>query len=97
MTRTAQPLVGRDHELHALERLLGDAREGASRFVIVTGEPGIGKTALLDELARRAAADGWLVLQGGATEPTRTGVWFAGPAESTRQTGQAAPPPRAAT
>jgi DNA-binding NarL/FixJ family response regulator len=71
MTELAHALVGRDHELDALERLLRQVCAGSSRFVVVSGEPGIGKTSLLGELARRAAAAGCLVLEGTATELER--------------------------
>jgi DNA-binding CsgD family transcriptional regulator len=47
-------LVGRERELAILERLLGDAREGRSGALLVVGEPGIGKSALLDEAVRMA-------------------------------------------
>ena len=43
----------------------------SSRFVIVSGEPGIGKSSLVAELARRAEAAGCLVLEGRATELER--------------------------
>ncbi|PXY36406.1 LuxR family transcriptional regulator [Prauserella flavalba] len=38
-------------ERETLERLLADVRAGRSRTLVVRGEPGIGKTALLDHLA----------------------------------------------
>ncbi len=41
-------LRGRDAESAALGRLLGAARSGESAALVVRGEPGIGKTALLD-------------------------------------------------
>ncbi len=56
------PLVGRREEQDALERTLTDARLGSSRNVVVSGEPGIGKTALLDWAAGRARAEGMDVL-----------------------------------
>jgi DNA-binding CsgD family transcriptional regulator/tetratricopeptide (TPR) repeat protein len=71
MTHTAQPLVGRDHELHALDRLLQEVCAGSPRLVVLSGEPGIGKTSLIAELARRAQRAGCLVLQGRATELER--------------------------
>lgn len=71
MNEIAYPLVGRDRELDALERLLRQACAGPSRFVVVRGEPGIGKTCLLAKLARRGGAAGCLVLQGRATELER--------------------------
>jgi DNA-binding CsgD family transcriptional regulator len=49
------PLVGRAAESAALEQLLAAVRGGESRALVLHGEPGIGKTALLDFLAERAA------------------------------------------
>src|SRR5687768_5027517 len=50
--------VGRSPELAALEVALAEASAGQPRLVVVGGEPGIGKSRLLDELARSAAAGG---------------------------------------
>ena len=47
-------LRGRHREFAALDELLGKARAGTSGVVILCGEPGIGKTALLDYVASRA-------------------------------------------
>ena len=47
-------LRGRRSESKALDRLLVDARDDQSGVVIVRGEAGVGKTALLDYLAERA-------------------------------------------
>lgn len=44
----ALPLVGRDPELTQLHQLLEKAQYGERQLVFVTGEPGIGKTSLLD-------------------------------------------------
>ena len=41
---------------------------GQARFLFVAGEPGIGKTRLLADLAERAGRRGFLTLQGGAAE-----------------------------
>ena len=41
-------LIGRDPECRRLERLLADARRGRSGTLVVRGEPGVGKTALVD-------------------------------------------------
>src|SRR5258707_8105538 len=48
-------LLGRGGECGALDRLLGAVRAGESRTLVVRGEPGAGKTALLDYLAGRAS------------------------------------------
>ncbi len=48
-------LVGREKELAAVAALLEQARAGQGAAVIVHGEPGIGKSVLLDSLASEAA------------------------------------------
>ena len=48
-------LRGRGAECEVLERLLGTVRAGESRALVVCGEPGAGKTALLDYLAGQAS------------------------------------------
>jgi DNA-binding NarL/FixJ family response regulator/tetratricopeptide (TPR) repeat protein len=61
-------LVGRADELGSLERLLDELDRGHPGTIEVAGEPGIGKTRLLKELAARAEARGHLVLSGAASE-----------------------------
>ena len=48
-------LVGRERELALLAETVERARHGSAGSVVVRGEPGVGKSALLDELVR---ADG---------------------------------------
>ena len=48
-------LLNRRSECEALDRLLADARTGQSSVLILRGEPGIGKTALVDYLLERAS------------------------------------------
>ena len=52
--RTTTRLVGRDAELTALVAALDDARAGRSRLVLVSGEAGVGKTRLVEELVDQA-------------------------------------------
>ena len=60
-------LVGRDAELTQVLAALDEAR-GAPRVVLVEGEPGIGKTRLIEEAAAEATAQGATVLWGRAYE-----------------------------
>ena len=53
----ASKLVGRNTELDQLRTSLRRTLHGERQLVFVTGEPGIGKTALVDEFQRQAAAD----------------------------------------
>jgi ATP/maltotriose-dependent transcriptional regulator MalT len=55
-------------ELGSFERLLDGLDRGQPGAVEVAGEPGIGKTRLLRELAARSGARGHLVLSGAASE-----------------------------
>ncbi len=48
-------IVGRDGALAALEGLVDKALGGRRQIVFVTGEPGIGKTALVDAFQHRSA------------------------------------------
>ncbi len=52
----ATPLVGRDEELSALVRAWQQASSGKGRLVLLTGEPGIGKSRLLATLEESLAA-----------------------------------------
>ncbi len=47
-------LLGREHEQREIETALDGARSGTSASLLLVGEPGIGKTALLDHAASRA-------------------------------------------
>jgi DNA-binding CsgD family transcriptional regulator/tetratricopeptide (TPR) repeat protein len=58
------PLVGREAELAELCGLLDRSSPGAPGAALVSGEAGIGKTRLLREFGRAAAARGALVLVG---------------------------------
>ena len=58
------PFVGRRDELARLAEQLDAARSGLGGLAVLVGEPGIGKTRLLEEFAAAARASGALVLQG---------------------------------
>ena len=57
-------LVGRERELAELMAGLEDALSGRGQLFLISGEPGIGKSRLADELARHAARRGAQVLVG---------------------------------
>jgi len=75
--REPEPVFGRERELSKLGELLQSALDGTGRVALVTGEPGIGKTALTGAFvyaARRRNPDlllarGACVEQYGAGEP----------------------------
>jgi tetratricopeptide (TPR) repeat protein len=58
------PFTGRTAELRRLRRRLEEARTGHGGVVLLAGEPGIGKTRTIEEVAETARAQGALVLWG---------------------------------
>ncbi|MGE0820624.1 MAG: adenylate/guanylate cyclase domain-containing protein [Candidatus Binatia bacterium] len=52
------PLVGRDEELALLRRRWTQASDGAGQVVLLSGEPGIGKSRLVQELKEQVNAEG---------------------------------------
>jgi len=59
-------LLGRASEREALGELLEQARGGRSRVLVLCGEPGVGKTALLEDAVQ--AASGFLVARASGVE-----------------------------
>ena len=68
LPHTRPGLVGRAAELRALRWALDELAAGRGTIVELGGDPGIGKTRLLTELAEEAARRGVPVLRGSATE-----------------------------
>jgi tetratricopeptide (TPR) repeat protein len=56
--------VGRHAEIAALGDALRAAKDGRGSTWLLAGEPGIGKTRLIEEVAREAQADGFVTLWG---------------------------------
>src|SRR5262245_55566091 len=75
--RPAEVLVGRDAELAALGAFLDAARTDGGA-ILVTGEPGVGKSELLDAAADHAASAGTRDLGAGRTQ-FGGGMSYSGP------------------
>ncbi|MCZ6890321.1 MAG: AAA family ATPase [Gammaproteobacteria bacterium] len=63
-SRDVSPYVGRASELERLIAMAKNARAGNGLTVLISGEAGVGKTRLVEEVALRARTDGVLVLSG---------------------------------
>src|SRR5260370_16469143 len=53
----ATPLIGRDEEMELLLRRWAQAKAGRGRVVLISGEPGVGKSRLTEALAERIGAE----------------------------------------
>ena len=60
--------VGRQHELAIIWSQYQVVKTGSARVVLLRGEPGIGKTRLLEEFTTLAADDGATILWGSASD-----------------------------
>jgi class 3 adenylate cyclase/tetratricopeptide (TPR) repeat protein len=65
-TRGLTRFIGRDAEIAQLRGVLERAGAGQGQVVAVVGEPGVGKSRLVWELAHSHRAQGWLALQSSA-------------------------------
>lgn len=76
--RVSSPvMVGREADLAALREALKRTRSAEPSTVLVGGEAGVGKTRVLEEFARSAAADGVQVLVGQSLELGEEGLPYA--------------------
>src|SRR3989440_2427444 len=67
-TISTSKFIGRQRELNLIWNHYHAASNGNAHVVLVSGELGIGKTRLLDEVGALATKDGAIVLYGGASE-----------------------------
>ena len=67
-TTGIRPFVNRHHEREWLEERLDDIRSGQPQLVLISGEPGIGKSRLLREVQRTASRRGMEVCTGRCRE-----------------------------
>ncbi|HEX6234245.1 MAG TPA: AAA family ATPase, partial [Jiangellaceae bacterium] len=87
---TGRPLlVGRTAELERLTELWQAAAQGIAQLALVSGEPGIGKTRLVEELRSRCARDSGIVAESRAY-PAEGAMAYGGVADWLRSDGIAA-------
>jgi DNA-binding CsgD family transcriptional regulator len=67
-TSPTAPIIGRQQESTLVMSHFEAAKGGHAQVALLVGEPGIGKTRLLDEIALMTAQDGAVVLRGGSSE-----------------------------
>src|ERR1700759_1923858 len=80
--------VGRADELEVLAGSWGDAQAGEPRFALVQGNPGVGKTALVEQFL--LGAGGARVLRSSGSQPEQ-GLRFGVLAQLLRAAGEADP------
>src|SRR2546423_1719029 len=61
---SGRPFVGRTNELEELRAALDETAQGRGFVFLLSGEPGIGKTRLMQGLVRGAGERGWRVAAG---------------------------------
>ncbi len=83
------PFVGRDAELQVLRQAWRLAVAGDRQIVLISGDPGIGKTSLANELADEARAAGGWVLMGSA--PPGRAVPYAPMVDALTEAARSAP------
>lgn len=74
-TAAASPFVGRNREMAALDTAWRSSSAGGSHLVLLTGEPGIGKSRLAQELGRRVKTAGHVVVGARAYEAAGRLPW----------------------
>ena len=69
-------LVGRDRELARAGEVLARVAAGATRWLVLSGPPGIGKTRLAEEIAGLASAEGGDVVWVNCPDERATPPWW---------------------
>jgi len=70
------PIVAREAEVARLRAMVDAVAGGAGRFVLLVGEPGIGKTRLAQEVTVAARERGFLVATGRCYEPQEAVAYY---------------------
>jgi DNA-binding SARP family transcriptional activator len=84
------PLVGRDHEMHELEEAFARAGSGRGSVVLISGEPGIGKSRLMQEFIARVRSRAYILV--GVSSPDTQTVPYHPIVEALRPALSAQPP-----
>ena len=82
---TSQTFVGRASELEALDRALAAAEGGIMSTVLIGGDPGVGKSRLLQAWNERAALHGARIAAGSCLDLGETGPAFTAVIEALRE------------
>jgi tetratricopeptide (TPR) repeat protein/transcriptional regulator with XRE-family HTH domain len=69
-------LIGRERELSAIQGAIDAVMEGSGRFLVVAGEPGVGKTRLSQEATLACRDRGFVVATGRSYEPYRSVPYY---------------------
>jgi DNA-binding SARP family transcriptional activator len=70
------PMAGRGRQLGELVAQWQQSHEGVARAALVLGDAGLGKSRLIEELARRAELDGASIARARAVESDREDSWM---------------------
>jgi class 3 adenylate cyclase/pimeloyl-ACP methyl ester carboxylesterase len=70
------PLVGRQPELEVLSRLLEQAAAGHGQIAAAVGDPGLGKSRLIDAFLRSDSVKGWRVISCGCRPDGANMPWL---------------------
>ena len=79
------PMVGRENELAILLQSCEAVRAGLGRAVLIIGEPGLGKTRLIQEWQKKVEAENTIAQEKPPTERLPAGEWLTGRCVSYRQ------------
>jgi class 3 adenylate cyclase/tetratricopeptide (TPR) repeat protein len=71
-----EPLVARDSEVQQLQAALDAVASGSARLVLLSGEPGVGKTRLAQEVMVAARSRDFLVATGRCYEPQQAVPYY---------------------
>jgi predicted ATPase len=72
----SEPLIGRDSEVRTIESLLEKVRAKKGQILLLSGEPGVGKSRLKQEAKKRAQATGLQWLEAKCTSLNRNTPYF---------------------